>query len=1655
METSALEEIKETSDDVLESSTLSTSTFVHSPKLSMISEETEVEEDDYENVHNVSKATSVASSVASEDRLRMKDFEKNLEGLTMMKLVRNALLREVYEKNYAAVVIQGCFRKFMLQKRVQRFICNKAATKIQRQWKCYQERKKFLEIKAKTILIQSYVRMFIAQMNYRALLKQREESAVLIQKCWRSHAAQNHFQTLKAKTILLQSMARMMIAKRAYQNLLKTRDQAATTIQSTWRRYSSTKKYNDLKSKTILIQSMIRMFIARKNYLLMLEKREVGAVVIQKNFRRFLAMKELVTLRNEKAARTIQAHWKGYSAKKKFLTLKSKTILIQSFVRMMIKRNSYLQIQDTRHGCATKIQSIWRGYKERQSFLLLKSQTIKLQSLARMWTARRSYQALLENRCQAATLIQKNIRMILAIRKLHSLRREKAATTIHKFWKGYIARKDFSSLRSSAIVVQSLIRMKIARKNYHKLLLKRNEAAIKIQTNFRRYVAMNELKFLRREKASIMIQSQWRCFQERKTFLDLKKKTILIQSFVKMFIAKKCFEDLICRRNQAAILIQKNLRMVIAMKKLETLRHEKAAIIIQKSWKSYKTRSEYLDARTKATLIQSMVRMMIARNKYKNTMYQRNVAAIRIQSNFRKYLAIKKLSELKQEKAATLIQTSWRSFIARKKYLNVKSKTILIQSYVHMMIAKKNYRQLLDKRQKSAIIIQKNLRMILAMNQLQCLRKNKAATMIQAVWKCYSNRRKYLETKAKIILIQSLARRMIAQKSHQNLLKKRQESAILIQCFIRRHQAMKQLRSLKTNKAALTIQKNWKAFKGRKTFLTLKSKTIVLQSFSRMIINRKAYLSLLATRESSAILIQKYTRRFLAMKTLQLLKREKAATMIQKSWKGHKERSQYLRLKSKTILIQAQVRSYLERSKYLRLVRSTLVIQKNLRMFRAKQLLRSLRQENHSALILQKHVRKYLAVQAFKRMKKEHSSAILIQKTWKMYKQRKEYLSMMKKIVKLQSIAKMILQQQKYAKMVNQRNEAAIVIQKHWKSLTEKRKYCRQKEMAVKVQAFCRGFLARKSYEKTLEKRGEAAIVIQKNWRMYSAMTLKSSLLQGRTLKLNKNATIIQNTWRMYKAKLYLESLRQMKLNESAIKIQKTWKMYKARRELCHLRSIKMNSAALTIQKNWKMFLAMKKRTDLKLVKMNQAATLIQKTYRMHLAIKSLENLKRLHIEKLEKSAITIQKFVRMCRAKNKLKKLLHEKSVKEKEIMEQKKMCQAATVIQKTWRCAVQRQSYLRTKEDIIHLQSLIRMYLARKTYQHIMENRQKAAIKIQQSWRSYSQCKRSKELEYQARNQAALKIQGAFKMLKAKQELAQLRLSNEEYLKEQAILHEQRKERAAMTLQNAFKGYQVRIWYLRHIKAATVIKAAWRGYKARKALKKAVIAIKLAEVQRRVSEALKNVTEDKKLCNRTAFALDYLFKYVDMGMLIEALNNLNVTLSYSTNCCLRMIEEDGKAIGILMQLLNGLNRSVPHTHVMSIIFDILISLAEFRETRSKLAAFDLVYASVVGAMSKVEKSSDVFGKGCSLFWRLAAEEAGKVALNKGRILKKLTEFEQTQKRRKKPPSMTDLLTKNKAKKVNPRLTTKHGCQLTESIVRHHSDSYLAITILMKRLRT
>lgn len=90
----------------------------------------------------------------------------------------------------------------------------------------------------------------------------------------------------------------------------------------------------------------------------------------------------------------------------------------------------------------------------------------------------------------------------------------------------------------------------------------------------------------------------------------------------------------------------------------------------------------------------------------------------------------------------------------------------------------------------------------------------------------------------------------------------------------------------------------------------------------------------------------------------------------------------------------------------------------------------------------------------------------------------------------------------------------------------------------------------------------------------------------------------------------------------------------------------------------------------------------------------------------------------------------------------------------------------------------------------------------------------------------------------------------------------------------------------------AAIIIQKHFRGHRVRMAFKKedtaqqqellperlldSDLGAKIKEARQKVKEAQQNASEDMKLGNRTAFALDYLYKNKDMAYLIQAILDL-----------------------------------------------------------------------------------------------------------------------------------------------------------------------------------
>ena len=182
-----------------------------SPRMPMIYEEIDVDEHEKE---------------ASDDL-----FEKSMQGFSNVKIVRNAMMRQMYEKkrelldkNYAAVIIQGCFRRFMCQLRMNQAIQRSAATDSQKNWRCYKNRKEFLRMKRSAICLQSYTRMWIARKKYNQLLWQRKNAATILQKYLRRHLAIKELKNLREINQAI-------------------RNNAATNIQKYWRCYKNRKEF--------------------------------------------------------------------------------------------------------------------------------------------------------------------------------------------------------------------------------------------------------------------------------------------------------------------------------------------------------------------------------------------------------------------------------------------------------------------------------------------------------------------------------------------------------------------------------------------------------------------------------------------------------------------------------------------------------------------------------------------------------------------------------------------------------------------------------------------------------------------------------------------------------------------------------------------------------------------------------------------------------------------------------------------------------------------------------------------------------------------------------------------------------------------------------------------------------------------------------------------------------------------------------------------------------------------------------------------------------------------------------------------------------------------------------------------------------------------
>ncbi|KAF7837931.1 myosin-17 [Senna tora] len=187
---------------------------------------------------------------------------------------------------------------------------------------------------------------------------------------------------------------------------------------------------------------------------------------------------------------------------------------------------------------------------------------------------------------------------------------------------------------------------------------------------FLRAGQMAELDARRAEvlgNAARIIQRQTRTHMARKEFIKLRQAAIYLQSNLRVTngstVVCTVLEPCGCIRLEINGFVG-----ILARKLYEQLRRETAALKIQKNFRRYIARKSYLTVRSSAITIQTGLRAMKARNECR--FRRQTKAAILIQAHLRQKIAYSYYKRL--QKAALVTQCGWRRRVARRELRKLK-----------------------------------------------------------------------------------------------------------------------------------------------------------------------------------------------------------------------------------------------------------------------------------------------------------------------------------------------------------------------------------------------------------------------------------------------------------------------------------------------------------------------------------------------------------------------------------------------------------------------------------------------------------------------------------------------------------------------------------------------------------------------------------------------------------------------------------------------------------------------------------------------------------------------------------------------------------------------------------------------------------------------
>ncbi|PFX15185.1 Abnormal spindle-like microcephaly-associated protein-like [Stylophora pistillata] len=1127
------------------------------------------------------------------------EYNRILDTIVQLQaLVRgNIGRRRLMAQHRSATLIQTVYRGYVSRTRYRS--SRQAAINIQRRYRSLllgrHARSNFQRLQLASMQIQSYFRGFRARKQVKRL-----RSAVKIQAAYRGYQSRKSYNISRNCIIHAQAFARGYLTRKYYYELKK----ATVMLQSRYRaRVIGMRQYVNYhvqRGACIVIQAAARGYHYRKRYL---EVRN-AAIVIQRKYKatvncrsqreRYLASRRAAIhlqacvrgwldrrlARRVRAARLIEATFKMHKAREEFLAFRRAVVRIQAQTRMIQQRQRFISLKKASLVIQRRYRATILCKHDQLVFHFIRGAVITLQMAIRGYLVRTK----LRNMNDAAVKIQACFRGFQAWRRYEATKR--AVLILQLRWRAWLlgraVARNYNALKSSSLIIQSSYRHYKVRLN-----LKRNQAAVKIQSAYRRYVCASN--YLLQKSSVVVIQAEVRRYFARRSYLNLRHAASMIQRRFRaqrdMQEARQCF----ILQRKACIVLQTWIRKWQCRRRYNAIRS--AAITIQQHFragvKSYTQREGFLQLRGAAVVLQSYWRMSSARRKYKRA-----------------------------QDAAIKIQAFARMTKGVRAYQKLKNATISLQKIYKANHLCKRQRQSYEMMRLGAIVIQSHLRGFRARQRvaemlLEKQRRRTAALKIQRYYRGFRLMEKthftYHVTRGAIITLQSAFRMVRAQKLARRL------------------------------RAVVKIQAAYRGTVKRRNFLSVREVVCRLQATVRRNQTRKQFVR---TRKSTVAIQQRY-RAQVAMRKIsaeyECLRR--SIVLIQLYYRGYCQRKSYLCDRQKVVLVQSLVRMHLQRTKFLHKRTAVIVIQCRYRSFIIGQgvrlrfhlmkwavtriqsfyrgcLVRAEVKKLRSAILIQSHARGMIQRQKYYHAK---HVVIRIQALTRAWYYRKSYLKLKAATVFLQRKVRAQIASRKERREFQEIKRAAVTLQSFYRG--RKARYTvRQLKAVIQIQRWFRGILAGRTTREEYERLKDATVILQAAFRGYRVRMAARKMFAARVIQAAFRGFITRRKIKFQKAQRLVQLNKFASVTYLHLKAIKIQRCYRRARAIAVAKA--RMDAVLLIQCWWRGVLEHRRFTTLR-----SAAVIVQRAARRKLVTKN-------------KSAVKIQSLIRGVLARNHLRKL-------------------------------------------------------------------------------------------------------------------------------------------------------------------------------------------------------------------------------------------------------------------------------------------------------------------------------------------------------------------------------------------------------------------------------